>query len=110
MEFENVFVVGIEACSDIHEKWFTALYFMLISPDGQSKNFNLRPSPVFLPSLTTMAAVGWQAAFGNDFDEEWPDDPQVDALSDRGQPAQPSRDLCVEPLMTLLQFRQVSRG
>jgi len=33
---------------------------------------------------TTMAAVGWQAAFGTEFDEEWPDDPQVDALNDRG--------------------------
>jgi len=31
-----------------------------------------------------MAVVGWQAAFGNGFDEEWPDDPQVDALNDRG--------------------------
>lgn len=31
-----------------------------------------------------MAAVGWQAAFGTEFDEEWPDDPHVDASNDRG--------------------------
>lgn len=33
---------------------------------------------------TTMAAVGWQTAFGTEFDEEWPDDPHVDASNDRG--------------------------
>ena len=31
-----------------------------------------------------MAAVGWQAAFGAEFDEEWPDDPRVDASNVQG--------------------------
>jgi len=31
-----------------------------------------------------MATVDWQTAFGDEFDEEWPDDPQMDAPNDRG--------------------------